>query len=95
MGTAEIVRRIDEVIDDALMPRGDKIELLKELARAYWRVVFPELETSEYERLSAGEKQARWTAVRMRNELEGTKNIKKIIYMIDWPGRGGPFKWVE
>lgn len=94
MNTDELVRQIDRVIDNNHLPKSEKISLLKELARTYWKIVFPEMETSAFDHLSVEEQQLRWESVRSRNELEGLKHRDRIQYVLDWPVTGGDFRWL-
>jgi hypothetical protein len=95
MITAELTTQIDDVIGNTSMAASEKVQLLKELARAYWRVVFPELDTPLFDRLTPEQQEERWRLVRARNELVGTKNPEEIKLVLDWPATGRPFHWLK
>ena len=95
MTTIDIVRRIDDVINDTGVDREAKIAHLKGLAEAYWKVVFSELHTPAYASLTDADRKARWERARREADIDSFKTCKKIFYVLDWPGTGGDFYWVR
>jgi hypothetical protein len=59
-----IVREIDELVENQLIPTGVRQVTLVELSLKYWKTVFPELHTPGYDALSIDDKEARWSFVR-------------------------------
>jgi hypothetical protein len=95
MSPTEIVRGIDETIRDPRLPREKKIELLENLAVAYWKEVFPEYDTLAFENLAGDEMAIRWAKTRKESGVDHYAQREHILYVLDWPASEGIFYWVK
>jgi hypothetical protein len=95
MTTQAIIDAIERVIDDPKMRAGEKGLVLQNLAEEYWKAVFPEIDTSAYERLSAEDQMRRWQEVEERDEVANSRYPQLIRSVINWPATGEIFTWLE
>jgi hypothetical protein len=91
----DIVRRIAATIDEPGLEREDRIGRLKLLARQYWKTVFPEFNTPDYATISIDDHRRRWAEATESDGTANYPNADKIHYVLDWPGCGGDFFWVD
>ncbi len=88
-----IIQQIEFTIENSKIGREEKIECLKILSERCWEKVFPELNTSEFDKLSSQEKSKRWKKVAEQVLLHNYS--EHIFYVLDWPASGGNFFWVK
>jgi hypothetical protein len=95
MDTQQLIGEIDRVIGDGSIPNTVKAKRLIELARIFWRIIFPELAEGRFDEVSRAEREARWAALRERGEVDRTAHPELVRYVLNWPATGGCFGWLD
>jgi hypothetical protein len=88
-----ILEEIRNLIVDRSRSREDRIELLKRLANQAWIELFPEDQAQGSPSIGTEVRKARWARVVERIQTWDEKeNIERVL---EWPGSGGNFHWLE
>jgi len=94
MDTQNVIVQIDTLLKSNAVPRNEKRMLLRRLAQQYWKLVFPEYGTPQFDQLSIDEQETRWALQRERKDLSVCSDPHAVQRVLDSPGTGDPFTWV-